>query len=86
MYNLIHQWSSDLKLFSRLDGILNGLRRIDEGHTQTLDRLIEERRLVVELLSTNGYKSQPFDYEFKYDMTTNLKQMIEERKERDQNE
>lgn len=55
---------NEAKLARKWSSMLTSARRIDENDTVTLDRILRERREVVDLLHELHEDHDPFDYKF----------------------
>jgi hypothetical protein len=60
------------ELYRKLDKV----RRIDENPTSTLDRLLQERAGIVDLLKALKAPTQPYDYDFKDNLVRVLRSLL----------
>ena len=52
-----------------MSGFLGMVRTISESDMETLKRLVKERAAVVKVLRERGVRCQPFDHDYKYNLT-----------------
>lgn len=75
-----------VKKADTLSNLLARVRMVDERDTDTLERLIRERSLMVEILRCNNFPFQDFDFEYKEDLETKLQVILVNFKRRGEKE